>query len=104
MKSTVKLSPFLIAAAIAVSPLTAALAYSGQQYAPQAKVTLEQARTVALKAFPGTITDEELEKESGGSGLRYSFDIKSGAATHEVGVDAQAGTVLENSAKGPHSD
>ena len=104
MKSTVKLSSFLIAAAIAASPLTAALAYNGQEFAPQAKVTLEQARAVALKAFPGTITDEELEKESGGSGLRYSFDIKSGAATHEVGVDAQAGTVLENSVEGAHTD
>ena len=44
----------------------------------KAKVTIDEARSIALKARPGTITDEELEKERGGSGLRYSFDIKSG--------------------------
>ncbi len=49
-----------------------------------------------MKAHPGKITDEELEKEKGGTGLRYSFDIKRGAVTQEVGVDAQTGKVLEN--------
>jgi hypothetical protein len=29
----------------------------------------------------------------GGSGLRYSFDIKSDGAGYEVGVDTQTGTV-----------
>jgi uncharacterized membrane protein YkoI len=57
-----------------------------------------------LKACPGTITDEELEKEMGGSGLRYSFDIKSGRTVYEVGVDAQTGKVLENKKEGPHPD
>jgi uncharacterized membrane protein YkoI len=65
---------------------------------------LSEARVVALKAFPGKITDEELEKEKGGSGLRYSFDIKNGGVTYEVGVDARTGKVLENSPEGPHSD
>ena len=41
-----------------------------------AKVTLAQARASAVRAHPGVITDQELEKESGGTGLRYSFDIK----------------------------
>ena len=50
------------------------------------------------------ITDEELEKEKGGTGLRYSFDIKRGAVTQEVGVDAQTGKVLENKKEGPHPD
>ncbi len=76
----------------------AALAYSGQELAPQAKVSLEQARTIALKARPGQITGQELEKENGGSGLRYSFDVKSGGTTYEVGIDAQTGKVLENGA------
>jgi hypothetical protein len=49
---------------------------------------------------PGKITDEELEKEKGGSGLRYSFDIKNGGVTHEVGVDAKTGKLLENSVEG----
>ena len=45
----------------------------------------------------GEIVSEELEQECGGSGLRYSFDIRSGPLTHEVGVDAVTGRVLENS-------
>ena len=68
-----------------------AAAYTGQRLASQAKITIEQARAIALKAHPGQITDEELEREGGGSGLRYSFDIRNGAVTHEVGVDARTG-------------
>ena len=65
---------------------------------------MAEARAIALKSHPGEITDEELEKERGGSGLRYSFDIKRGAVTQEVGVDAQTGTVLENAQEGPNPD
>lgn len=81
-----------------------ALAYSGQSYATDAKVTMAQATAIAHKAQPGNITDKELEREPGGSGLRYSFDIKQGGATHEVGVDAQTGKVLENSVEGKNPD
>src|SRR5207253_5135891 len=49
--------------------------YDGQNLASNASVSIEQARLIALKARPGSIADEELEKEKGGSGLRYSFDI-----------------------------
>lgn len=77
----------------------------GSQYLKEAHVSLRQARETATKAFPGTITSEELEKESGGSGLRYSFDVKNSAGvTHEVGVDAKTGAVLENSVEGPNAD
>ena len=79
-------------------------AYTGQQLAGKAKITIEQARAIALKAHPGKITDEELERERGGSGLRYSFDVKNGAVTHEVGVDARTGRVLENKAEGANPD
>jgi uncharacterized membrane protein YkoI len=79
-------------------------AYTGQQLAKGAKVSIAEARAIALKAHPGDITDEELENEGGGSGLRYSFDIKRGAVTQEVGVDAQTGAVLENAKVGPNSD
>ena len=81
-----------------------AMAYSGQELAKQAKVSVADARTIALKAHPGKITDEELENEKGGTGLRYSFDIKRGSVTQEVGVDAQTGKVLENKKEGPHPD
>src|SRR6476660_5084261 len=81
-----------------------ASAYSGEELAKTAKVTLDEARAIALKARPGTVTDQELEKEKGGSGLRYSFDIKDGKTTYEVGIDAQTGKVLENAAEEAHPD
>jgi uncharacterized membrane protein YkoI len=79
-------------------------AYTGEELAKDAKVTFPEARAIALKAFPGKITDEELEKEKGGSGLRYSFDIKNGGVTHEVGVDAKTGKLLENSVEDSRAD
>ena len=82
----------------------AALAYTGQNLARLAKVNMAQATAIALKAHPGRVTDRELERERGGTGLRYSFDIKSGGHTYEVGVDAKTGAVLENAAEGPHPD
>jgi uncharacterized membrane protein YkoI len=89
---------------IALAVAGPSAAYTGQQLAGKAKITIEQARAIALKAHPGRITDEELERERGGSGLRYSFDIKNGAVTHEVGVDARTGRVLENKTEGPNPD
>ena len=76
----------------------------GANLMPQAKVTLAQARATALKAHPGVITDQELEKEAGGTGLRYSLDIKNKGKTFEVGVDGRTGKVLENKAEGPNPD
>lgn len=96
--ATVVLGLFLMTAAVP------AFAYSGQELAGEAKISLSQARIIALKAYPGTITDEELEREEGGSGLRYSFDILRDKITREVGVDAKTGDVLENSPEGPDAD
>jgi uncharacterized membrane protein YkoI len=79
-------------------------AFKGASLVPMAKVTLAAARTTALATRPGVITDQELEKEKGGSGLRYSFDIKSNGRPFEVGVDARTGKVLENIAEGPNAD
>jgi uncharacterized membrane protein YkoI len=82
----------------AVAPtLSRAWAFTGEELAAQAKISLAEARAIALKVFAGEIASEELEKEKGGSGLRYSFDIKNGSVVHEVGVDARTGRILENS-------
>ena len=78
--------------------------FAGAELLPMAKVTLTQARATAVRARPGTITDQELEKERGGTGLRYSFDIKNKGKTFEVGVDARTGKVLENKAEGANPD
>ena len=103
-----KTKHIIITAAATLSVLgaaTAAQAFDGQQYAKDAKVSLEQARQTALKAVPGgSIADEELEREKGGSGLRYSFDLKVGQGEREVGVDAVTGKILENSVEGPNKD
>lgn len=94
-----------VAAAVALTAGGALAAFKGQQYASAAKISIAKARIIVLKAVPGgRITDEELEKEAGGSGLRYSFDVKIKGKTHEVGVDAKTGKVLENSVEGPDAD
>lgn len=69
----------------------------GAQFLPQAKVSLAQARRIALGKEHGAIVDQELEREAGGSGLRYSFDVKVGKTVREVGVDAKTGAILEDS-------
>jgi uncharacterized membrane protein YkoI len=78
--------------------------FTGEEYLLHAKMAPVQARQVALKAYPGKVISEELKKDSGGSGLRYSFLISNQKTKHEVGVDAKTGTVLENSVEGKTSD
>ena len=97
---------FAAAAALGASGAFAATGahFAGSNLLPQAKVTLTQARATAIAARPGQITDQELEREGGGTGLRYSFDIKANGKTFEVGVDARTGKVLENKAEGPNPD
>ena len=92
------------AATLAVALAWPAMAYTGEKLAKAAKVDIVQARKIALQAHPGKITDEELEREAGGTGLRYSFDIKNGGVTQEVGVDARTGRVLENTREGKNPD
>lgn len=103
MNRRLSTSAGLAAASLAFGPM-AAQAYTGQELANRTRIGIAQARVIALKAHPGKITDEELEREKGGSGLRYSFDIKRGSATQEVGVDARTGSVLENKKEGPNPD
>jgi uncharacterized membrane protein YkoI len=80
-----------------------AQAFTGQQFAKDAKVGIAEARTTAVTARPGKIVDE-LEKEPGGGGPRNSFDIRAVKDTYEVGVDAQSGAVLESRLDGPNPD
>jgi len=93
-----------IIATSAIAFAIPAMAYTGQALAMDAKITIKEARAIALKDHLGKVTDEELEKEDGGSGLRYSFDIKHGKLTQEVGVDAVTGKVLENAPEGANPD
>jgi uncharacterized membrane protein YkoI len=57
------------------------------------KITMEQARTVALRAVPGgIIKGAELEKEKGR--WIYSFDIRDGKTLREVWVSPETGELL----------
>jgi uncharacterized membrane protein YkoI len=96
---------FLVTAALAVvvglaTGVAPSVATAKASVAHKAKISLSQARAIALKAYPGKIMKEKLEHEHGGSGLRYSFDMRRGKHWREVGVDAMTGRVLENSREG----
>lgn len=68
---------------------------SNSKLAKKAKITMAQAREIALRVAPGTIESGELEKEKGK--LVYSFDIRNAKGTiSEVWVDAKTGKVLSN--------
>jgi uncharacterized membrane protein YkoI len=60
----------------------------------KAKITLEEARAIALKRVAGTVVEEELEKEKGR--LQYAFDIRdSSGKMWDVEIDAITGEVLQ---------
>jgi uncharacterized membrane protein YkoI len=104
-----QMSKIVFACAVALiatsgAAIAATQHFAGANLLPMAKITLAQARQTAVRAHPGAITDQELEKERGGTGLRYSFDIRSNGKTYEVGVDARTGKVLENDAEGANPD
>jgi len=92
----------LVIAVLLGSTVTTAVAapappLTGAQLQSQAKLSLKAAQAKALAKEHGTIVAQELEREKGGSGLRYSFDVKVGSTLHEVGIDAATGAVLEDS-------
>jgi uncharacterized membrane protein YkoI len=96
------LTAIIVCAAIAGSSMATAFsarAFTGEELSAQAKISLSEARDIALKAVPGSIASEELEREDGS--LRYTFDIKNGVVVHEVGVDAGTGKILENIVEDP---
>ncbi len=74
--------------------LSGTAAVAAKQSAPPAKLTMAQARAIALKLAPGKIADAEYEMEGGG--WRYSFDIRQGKRIHEIGVDANTGKIVED--------
>jgi uncharacterized membrane protein YkoI len=83
---------------------SSAYAYTGENLESQAHVKMIEALALASTARPGKVTDRELEREKGGSGLRYSFDIVSDGKIYEVGIDAMTGKVLENAPEGKNPD
>ena len=94
---------FLIAAAVVVVPMSV-FAYTGEQLEKTVKFSSAQAKAIALKKEPGKIVDIELEKEKGGTGIRYTMTIAVKGIQREVGVDANTGAILEDSVEGENPD
>lgn len=62
--------------------------------AKQAKISMEEAKSIALKRIDGSILEEELEKENGR--LQYAFDIRAAnGKVFDVEIDAMTGEVLQ---------
>ena len=60
----------------------------------EAKLSMKQARAIAVKAAPGKVNSGELEREKGK--LIYSFDIRTAKHTiTEVNVNAIDGTIVD---------
>lgn len=98
-------SRMLLAALTVVSATAAGSAFANvsqskaaQRAQANAKITMKQARTMALKSAPGKVVDEEFEKEDGA--WRYSFDIRGTDGIHEIGISAKTGHIVENSFEG----
>jgi uncharacterized membrane protein YkoI len=94
---------FVLPCALAVLALSGA-AHASATDATKARIDMPHARAIALRTYPGKIVKQELEKEAGGSGLRYSFDVSGAKGTREIGVDAVTGKLLENSDESQDND
>lgn len=75
--------------------LAVAMLFGAPPDKPAPKITMDAAKTIALKKEAGTIKSSELEKEKGR--WIYSFDVQTPTSLHEVNVDANTGDVVEDS-------
>lgn len=65
----------------------------------QAKVSLDEARSIALKKHPGTVVETEFELESNDR-ASYEFDIKTPQGTEiKLEIDAATGQIVEDDQK-----
>ena len=78
---------------VAVASPTSARAPAHPE-ARRAKLTIKQAKAIALRTAPGTVVERDYELED--RTWRYSFDIRQGERIHEVGVDAKTGKIVES--------
>lgn len=99
-----KIQASLALAALAIALPLSSFAYTGEKLEKTVKVSAAQAKVAALKKEPGTIVDMELEKEKGGTGIRYTFTISVKGIKREVGIDANTGVVLEDIVEGKNPD
>src|SRR6476620_6475875 len=104
MTKTHKTAALLIAGLLATGAAQAKTAAPAKPAAtakmavPKPKISMAQARKIALRLAPGKVTQSEYEKEGGG--WRYSFDIQQKGHIQEIGLDAMTGKVVENKSEG----
>ena len=89
----------LAAAALAGSASADVQLSRGQELLKHARVSPEAARATALKAHPGQVTDEALERAPNGAGYLYSLTIKGPSGVAQVAVDANSGKIVPNAGK-----
>jgi len=85
-----------LAAAALAGSASADTQLKGHELLKHARISPEQARSTALKAHPGQVTDEALERAPNGAGYLYSFTIKGPSGVAQVAVDASSGKVVPN--------
>ena len=84
-----------------IATFVAALTLGGAALAtaaPAPRISMAQARAMALKLAPGKLISSEYEKEGGI--WRYSFDIQQRDHVQEIGIDGRTGRVVENKSEG----
>ncbi|MDE1153738.1 MAG: PepSY domain-containing protein [Micavibrio sp.] len=90
-----RILPYVVLLCLSFS-LSACTTAKEAEMEKSAKISWSKAKALALEARPGRIRYTELEREKGGSGLRWSFYIRGEGGWYEVDIDAQTGKVLEN--------
>ena len=59
------------------------------------RISMDRARSLALAARAGEISDGELVHDPNG-GAHYAFTVHSDRSTYHVAVDAQTGAIVDN--------
>ena len=85
-------------AAVAAFGIGSGVTAASTAKAPSPRISMAQARAMALKLAPGKIMSSEYEKEGGI--WRYSFDIQQRGHVQEIGIDGRTGRVVENKSEG----
>ena len=98
--STIAFAAVLFAGVAHANPPVHRQAAHASSHAPRARLTMVQARAIALRAAPGKLMSSEYEKEGGD--WRYSFDIQQHNNVQEIGIDGQSGKIVENKSEGRH--
>ncbi len=96
MKKAALRKPVTLALSAALCALPTAAAHAAQH---KTKLTMSDAKKIALAKESGSIKSGELEHEKGR--WIYSFDVQHQAQVREVNVDANTGEVVEDSVDNP---